>query len=765
MDRLKDIIKYLLFATALTPLIVSDKFLYPFVSPRTGFFYLLIEIAFVLFLVILASGYIRKNEIKGNYLLLAFGIFVLVNILSAFFGASLQDSIFGNIERSWGILTLVHVFVFFLLLRSFFEKKDWIKYFKILVWTSVLISIIGILQRFGGVFGVDIFLSGSGRILTTLGNPIYVAIYLLFNIFFAGYLFILRKKEKGSFDFVYLIPVVINLFAFLLTETRGAYLGLIVGIFISSFLYFFFGNSKKTKISLASFLAIIIILISAAFAFPQSKFVQNTPILDRLSTISLSGGSITTRFIGWSAALKGFSDNPILGVGPENYNIVFNKYITPDYYLYGASEPYFDRAHNEFLNILSEIGLVGFLAYLSIIFFIFYLIFKSYRSQKINIEEFMLFSAMAAAYFVHVFFVFNDLNSLMLLVLFMAFIEFTAKEKNIVSFEKEAITQDALKKTLISVVILLVVFVGYEYNYKVLKASNVANDAYLFEENFQINKDVGDFKQAVALYLKSFNEDVVKQKDITFDFVDFLSNSLSSYSLISKDKETLDFLKKGLDEARDKLENELKINKNDALIYIKYSSLNNAYFVVYKDKKYIDKSVFYLKKAISLSPNRPQYYHLLSGVYFLANDAEKSIEAAKFALNMEKDYNKSYFILSRAYLIGGDLDKSLEYLNIAVKMRYEPNQNTLKALAKELLNAKRIQDAISVYEVFLNYYPDSSQILSQIAILYLETERYDDAKTAVKKAAKINPKLQQASNYIIDQINKGNIQQLLDALK
>lgn len=765
MSNLQKAIKYLLFATAFLPLAISDKFIYPFVSPRTGFFYFIIELAFVLFLGAYAQGHIKKQEKGKNFLILAFGAFVLASIISAFFGASLQNSIFGTIERGWGILTLVHVLLFFFLVRVFFQKKDWLSYLKIIVWVSVLVSVIGILQRFGATLGVGIFLAGEGRILTTLGNPIYVAIYLLFSIFLASYLFLQEKKEKGKFNFVYLIPVCINLLAFLLADTRGTYLGFLAGLFVAGAIYLFFGEKKKLKISIASVMAAIVFLILAAFSFPGNSLVQNTPILNRVSTISLSGASITTRFIGWSAAWHGFLDNPILGVGPENFNIVFNKYVTPEFYIYESSSPYFDRAHNNYLDTLASVGLLGFLAYLGFIFFIFYFIYKCYKDGKFGVYELMLFSGIFVAYLVHQVFVFDDLNSLVLVVLFAAFLEFSARDKNIFSFEPVAVSKDSLQKITAFALILAVLWIGYQYNFKVVKASKLANDAYLEKMTFEKSGNLENFKQALQYYSGAISLNTIKKKGIVFVYVDFLNDATGKYDLILEDKEAEDSFKASIDEVKKELEEELKSNNKDALAYVKYSSLNNAYFIAYGDKKYIDESVSLLQKAISLSEGRPQYYHLLSEAYFIASNVEKSIEAAKKALEMEERYNKSYFVLARAYLLAGDLDKSLEYMKIADEKSYAPNQNTLKLLAKSLLDKKRTKDALSVYEIYLKNYAEDAQVWSQVTVLYLEIGDYDKAKNAAQKASEINPNLKQATEYIISEINKGNAKSLLNQLK
>ena len=70
-------------------------------------------------------------------------------------------------------------------------------------------------------------------------------------------------------------------------------------------------------------------------------------------------------------AIKGFIEKPILGWGQEGFNFVFNKYYDPRMY---TQEPWFDRAHNTYLDWLIVGGALGLLSYLAIIF-LFYIIY------------------------------------------------------------------------------------------------------------------------------------------------------------------------------------------------------------------------------------------------------------------------------------------------------------------------------------------------------------------------------------------------------
>ncbi len=77
--------------------------------------------------------------------------------------------------------------------------------------------------------------------------------------------------------------------------------------------------------------------------------------------------SLGTRIYLWDIANKAFIENPILGTGLETFEFSFHKYLNPEYFKYESLFSYADRAHNEFLNIESEVGAFGFLIYISTI--------------------------------------------------------------------------------------------------------------------------------------------------------------------------------------------------------------------------------------------------------------------------------------------------------------------------------------------------------------------------------------------------------------
>jgi O-antigen ligase len=213
---------------------------------------------------------------------------------------------------------------------------------------------------------------------------------------------------------------------FILSQTRGAFIGLGAGIFVM-FLYFAFaarGSLRKWSVAL---LAIGIILGGGIFAIRNSSVLNNIPA-GRLLQISFSDATATaqTRFMVWGEAWKGFLERPILGWGPENFTTVFDKFFNPNFYVPNqGSETWYDRAHSVFFDYLSETGILGLLAYLGIFAtFAWEFLKKEKRTAHegmTTVLERGMILAVPVAYLVQGIAIFDVLPMYLCLFLFIAF--------------------------------------------------------------------------------------------------------------------------------------------------------------------------------------------------------------------------------------------------------------------------------------------------------------------------------------------------------
>jgi O-antigen ligase len=59
-------------------------------------------------------------------------------------------------------------------------------------------------------------------------------------------------------------------------------------------------------------------------------------------------------------AFRIIEDNPVLGVGANNFTVVMDRYLTPEF-----RHSFLFAVHNKYLLVLSETGIIGLLAFLA----------------------------------------------------------------------------------------------------------------------------------------------------------------------------------------------------------------------------------------------------------------------------------------------------------------------------------------------------------------------------------------------------------------
>jgi tetratricopeptide (TPR) repeat protein len=158
------------------------------------------------------------------------------------------------------------------------------------------------------------------------------------------------------------------------------------------------------------------VFIGAFYVLKNSPLVQNSPVLSRFASISWDEAKGQARNFIWPMAIKGAIEHPVLGWGQEGFSYVFQKYYVP---VMITQEPWFDRAHNAFLDWLVAGGFPGFLAYLSL--YIISIIFI-WRSTVFSNKEKAVLLGLIAAYAFQNIFIFDNIMSYIFFASFLAFV-------------------------------------------------------------------------------------------------------------------------------------------------------------------------------------------------------------------------------------------------------------------------------------------------------------------------------------------------------
>lgn len=382
-----------LFAIPFIPLYIADGMYFPFITGKAFAFRLLVEVALAGY-VLLALMDARYRP-KFSWTLVLYGLLTVWMAFANIFAVNVHKAFWSNFERMDGFVALVHVFLFFLVLGSVLTVDNlWRKWWLFFLSSAALVCAYGLFQLAGMA---DIH-QGGVRVDASMGNAAYLAVYLLFVTAIALWQ---AFESKGWLRYTLFGFAFVSAGILFATATRGAILGLIGALLLGSILWMIEAG-KKSRLAAGGVFLGILVLIGIFFMAKDTTFIKNDPTLTRIASISLKDGA--TRFGIWNIALEGTLERPVVGWGQEGFTYVFQKYYRPSLF---EQEPWFDRAHNTYLDWLIAGGVPALLLFLGLLASA---VLALYRKSVSRPERIMLVCALAA-YSFQALFVFDNLFS------------------------------------------------------------------------------------------------------------------------------------------------------------------------------------------------------------------------------------------------------------------------------------------------------------------------------------------------------------------
>lgn len=390
--------RFFLFIVPFAPVLVTKSTLFPFIVGKYVWFRTSVALALIFFFLGILFGdekgeeYLQKIiRVIKTPLGLAVTAFATIFVLAGIVGLRPGYSFWSNFERGEGGLQIIHLFLYFFLLAALFVEKHWRTLFWVATWSALLMVLYGVAAGLGysGFIGSDIKFGDAGlRFQGSIGNPAYVAAYLIFSAFYATHLLFTRYRKclfKTIGSWMLWAMLIIYAGAFLLAATRGALLGLAAGVFAS---LVYLGFVKASWRKWAAGIGITLAISGGLLVFfKDTEFVRKIPG-SRIFDISFTTTTFQHRTIMWKIAWDSFKERPILGWGPENFGVLFQKNFNPAYFkpLEGFGS-WFDRAHNVFFDYLASVGILGTLAYASIFAVIYWNILRQRIEKNTNLSQ------------------------------------------------------------------------------------------------------------------------------------------------------------------------------------------------------------------------------------------------------------------------------------------------------------------------------------------------------------------------------------------
>ena len=272
-------------------------------------------------------------------------------------------------------LTLVVFFFLFALVVSNVvkEKRDITLILYALLLSAFLASLYGLLQYLGVMRGAA-GRPGLTEIISTMGNRNYLGGFLAY-LFFPAIVLIVRLRSR------FLRALAIGLLSFnfgmiMLAQQTGTKVALVGGVVALLIAWAIFRPVEPIRRNRGWLLALLFVLVFT--------FLVEAPSGPLNSAVGLSADSSSwfTRYWAknygnvrswdWWVGWEMFKDSPLVGVGLGNYKLNFIPYkakflATPQGAGYDFYIPRAAQAHNDYVQVVAELGSLGILAVLALL--------------------------------------------------------------------------------------------------------------------------------------------------------------------------------------------------------------------------------------------------------------------------------------------------------------------------------------------------------------------------------------------------------------
>lgn len=700
----------------------------PWFSPpdwgKTIVFRIILSILIFVFLyeIISEKQFPIKTSLPFWLLVSLLGIYFLATI----FSLDRNFSFWGSPYRSGGFLNFAFYIVFAILAFLILGKEDWQKIWNFAIVIGILVSIIAFFQQYG-LFS-KILIPFKNRPPSTLGGTISLAIYLLLLSFLTlSFGFETKKRVKKIFYFFsFLLFTFVIIFT---TQTRGAIIGLVVGFF---YLFFFF-PFKKRSISLILKIIISVLLVLGICEFyylntrPIPKFIQENNLLSGITQRILIKNIISdARFSAWKVSWQALKARPILGYGPENFSIGFDKYYDPS--LAGIEKSpgdtpssWWDRAHNFIFDISITTGIPALIIYLALFGTLFCQLEKLKRRRA---DKALILNGIQATFLS------------CLVANFSSFDTFPAYLMSflLIGYSLSLINEDLSEKTFSfntkgKNIVLAIIFGGifyfvYLFNIKPLEINKEIKIA-------RAQSDQQDYKGAVTRMENLLKSHSFLDAYRGLNYIEIISQAIDKAS----EKTQIMLAKKAIAI----LKENTKIQPYYTRSWMRLGNYTNV--LIEKGQKDLkNEAIYYFEKAEELSPKRQEAYIGLVTTNLLTEDYKNAEEKAKKCLDLNQNLGECWWLMALANIHLNKNEEAQENIKIAGQKNYNiSSENSLLQLANAYSENKDYQQLAKIYKNLTIANPNNVQYYASLAVAYKEIGDFKNARAEALRALELSP--------------------------
>lgn len=684
-----------LFAIPFIPLYIANGLFFPFITGKHFAFRILVEVAVVgwgLLTLLDAKYRPRFSWTAAIYVGLVVWMFV-ADLLAV----NPHKAFWSNYERMDGWITLVHVFLLFMVAGSMLSVENlWRKWWLTFVGASAFVCAYSFLQ----VMGVFAIHQGGVRLDATMGNAAYLAVYLLFVIAVSAWL---AFESRGMLRYSLFALAGLQSLVLFMTATRGALLGFVGALVLGAILWMV-GSGKRARRYGTSILIGLVLAGGVFFLIKDTDWVRSEPTLSRIASISLTDGS--TRFTLWDMAWKGALERPVFGWGHEGFNYIFNANYQPSLY---AQEPWFDRAHNMFIDWLVAGGFPAFFLFLALLG----VGIRALWQHEKPAERIMLICAVAAYAFQGLF-VFDNLFAYVPMAMILAMAH-RATSRPIKQLEElPTISENTFQTIAVPVGAVLAIVLVWVVNVPSMQAGNDLIHGLSQWPDQRTN--LAAFESAISR--GSFANQEISEQWVTY--AAGLDNSTAP-------NEVKSVLAK---RAAEELGKQVAIAPNDARLRLEY-----AY--AFRTQGDFARAKEEIAKAQALSPRKQSLIVEEGILLWQMNDFKGSRDAFKRAYDLDPSFDDLALYYAAGNIVAGDAAAG-EKLMLE---RFGTTTSTNGVVILAYYETKDYAKLFPSLEQRLIESGGDPSVYYQLATAYAEAGRLEDARRTLRDALKLYPSL------------------------
>ena len=776
-------VKILIFLIPLLPIFVSTSLVFPYISGKNFAFRVLVGLAAALWISLAVIN--KEYRPRTSVITISILTFTFIVGMADLLGVNPYRSFWSNYERMEGYITILHLTLYFLIIKSVLKtKKDWGIFLNVIFAVSILVSFFAITMT----IHVDpekysrYVMEYGTRASSTIGNPPFLASYLLLSIFIGiGLIF---NTQKACLKTFYLLAILFDTTAIYLTGSRGAMLAGVAGVILSFFFIFRGMNISRKRFGILLMVLLLIVISAGFMVFSYSDLTKNSGDISAFNaqqlnplerniyrfTTMFSHYSINTRLEAWEMALNAVKERPLLGWGQENFIAVYTVNPIPLVH----EHIWMDRAHNIVIEWLVNAGFLGLFSYLALFASAFYFIRQAFNKKTIKRPEAVTLFIALIVYFLQNLLTFDTINTYFIFFALLAYIdhiEFIGESS--AEGSKDNIEADNLKVRYMGILFAaLLVFSGtcYYLNYKPMeKSRHIVKMGFSSPENDSYSLLLDDFNHALSI--NALGDEYLRKSMLSVSSQILKTKYFNREGALKLIQATGEELWKGI-----------AVNRYN-LKY--YHDLINIYTMIAQyEPSYIKLTETLIYECLRMNPQFQWAHMAMTDIYILKKDYEGAFKNINEIVDMDPENEEKLLklaLVSTYALKEVPLNQALEKLK---EIRLSRDENIISKRKSSLALAELYQLAIVNKEIenypeALKYLNDIIMILSfeqgkyfekdikfyrpkriarihiEIARAYLKLNNKEAALKAVEKALKIDTNLPDDAKTLINSLNNG----------